>query len=1699
VDTSNKPAQSKLKTGQSQISNDSMAKTNPTSSQSEIRTQANRNRQDSSSDRQESSHPQQQRDPLSHKKSEQYGHQRKGAGRNAPPPDFVPSPHIPSHKNGYESFHKTPGLQDKRPRRVDSDQARYPSGHGEDHPSDSIHKKGREQGEYIIPPSERAPPHRHDSQWKDPNFQRSREPPARPPHEAGAGQRSRNPLKRPPHPDEQRHFAPGRESPHHEWREAPFPRKHDPREAAPHLSEHPRNADFSKEDRLLTTRYEEGTRLSSREREAGYGALKDPWHDEAFPRGRDATPRHQEHGIRQRSRDREFFAAHDPNLRDPEFSRHDSGRMHDKEGRVDRRESQGPRRKDQWNEPEYSGSQLPRESLQRRRSGHPPQEDWGDHYLDGPPEPVSRQAAIDHAHPPSKKIRYDWKEDARGGSGLRRTVSDPEWRFPEQEERRTPRGGARGPLPPPSPRNDGLHPPGPPSRKTSNTAHDRRQNLPKHLVPCFFYSQNKCRNGRNCEYLHDDSNRSSAGDDHPPMRGRPKERWDSSRGPPEQSHSYQGPPPPPYQDYRDDLERPKRGDRDERANFMEFGGRERGERGEWGRDHGDRERGRSRSRDRERPPPHNPPPRGYPDHFDTGPPPPSNPPYNRVPPDHAPPPGPPPKDHPSGYHPMERNFPERRSPVHEPPLPPPPSEPLRRRRLPLPVTEGERASDSIVEEEKPVTVTMMVPTSTVRHLIGKSGRCVTAMKEMSGANIQILSKDNEVPPPAETEVVITGLAKQILHAKNIIKENITKALQYIEQGRGSNENRPSGVAGGPAAAPPLTRRTLPVPIPNEGDHPLIPTPGQQPSTSHGTTGQSHQQREGSSLWVRGGPGAGKIKGRRRQRPVMGVDWYSFPLPEDGSVFSSVNTQKDFQAKKTSIRIMKDTARELSIPISVVLHGSILFHRYCTIRHPGPSHLLDSVLACFHLANKSQKVQSCRKLAKLLHTSLGLQARHSHTPLPDEHSPELADLKARVLAEESKILACAQYDLSFPDACVMLRLMTRDNPLLQSMMPRFEMFLGLACPSVLWLHFQPKCMLAAIIVAVAGQVMCGRANEDERGLDRDLMGAVHSQVVNGLIFKWDLVRQAARLLGDDLVQIHGAKKLGDLDMEWVLKQWEAFLKEENSVPGGSLLLGTNRGELVSRLGSAQSEYNSLAQLAPPMPLGDGAFRDGEDLVFGGAVLAEQLTLERRLSPHLAVASVDSDLLESLCEGLPRYLQQAELMEATLPHADRVRVYLLRWPSEHTATGKEELSIDARLSGANLEGFAPMALQELALFQYLHGLCANLTSGAPIVTPIAPVLGTRMRSVGQASRTDRVSQDSSDPEFQRLQQQREFEKDNYFIIEPSPHILQNAIRHARTSPLPRRLVRHLLRGLLEAVRFCHDRNVVLRAIDMERVFITGQGEVKVAGLGAAVCVLSASLTAKNQLVSATPASSHEHLNRKLLVHKAPELLLGQKNYTVATDMWAVGSIACQLALGNPFIQAKNFHQHVEYVFRSCGSPSEDNWPDGMSMPLYEKHKSQQSYKPRVEKQLRQLLGQQSSLNPSDSSDDDRLVSFLASMLRLDPGERPSAKVACNHDFLQRYPGDEMQAEEVLLWMNENLKTDLGRPPFQTPPPPHFSASYHHNQIPLDGAGGVDKPSGLLRASSVPVVENKQMDYDERPYQSLPPKIPAPPPPPGASSVS
>lgn len=199
------------------------------------------------------------------------------------------------------------------------------------------------------------------------------------------------------------------------------------------------------------------------------------------------------------------------------------------------------------------------------------------------------------------------------------------------------------------------------------------------------------------------------------------------------------------------------------------------------------------------------------------------------------------------------------------------------------------------------------------------------------------------------------------------------------------------------------------------------------------------------------------------------------------------------------------------------------------------------------------------------------------------------------------------------------------------------------------------------------------------------------------------------------------------------------------------------------------------------------------------------------------------------------------------------------------------------------------------------------------------------------------------------------------------------------VPLDLIIHIIQGTLKALQFLHhegkssnsDGNgssssttiILHRDVKPSNLLIRKdvEGSIALADFGSARLVFPTSNNNNNIFTSSSSTLSNAHVDvdvdvnddgkfgRKLpspqqqqhlhspaarrttLPYRAPEILLGQRDYTSAIDIWGLGVVFVELLKGTHLFNAKSEMQMLSQLFSLVGYPNETTWPESSQFAL------------------------------------------------------------------------------------------------------------------------------------------------------------------------
>ncbi|KCZ80572.1 CMGC/CDK/CDK7 protein kinase [Anncaliia algerae PRA339] len=208
--------------------------------------------------------------------------------------------------------------------------------------------------------------------------------------------------------------------------------------------------------------------------------------------------------------------------------------------------------------------------------------------------------------------------------------------------------------------------------------------------------------------------------------------------------------------------------------------------------------------------------------------------------------------------------------------------------------------------------------------------------------------------------------------------------------------------------------------------------------------------------------------------------------------------------------------------------------------------------------------------------------------------------------------------------------------------------------------------------------------------------------------------------------------------------------------------------------------------------------------------------------------------------------------------------------------------------------------------------------------------------------------------------------HIVLEYIPYTLENILKNNKIIILASDIKAWLIM-LLKGIYEIHSKYFIHRDIKPNNILFK-DGILKIADFGLTRKITNDNMTS----------------NVVTRWYRAPELLLGCKNYSMAVDIWSIGCIMAELYLRVPFFAGDSDISQLDLIFRALGTPDEIYFKKiTESLPI--------KFKKYPRSDLKQLF--------SAMSDDG--MSLLLRMLDFDPAKRPTALEILKDKFFTNNP--------------------------------------------------------------------------------------------------
>lgn len=205
------------------------------------------------------------------------------------------------------------------------------------------------------------------------------------------------------------------------------------------------------------------------------------------------------------------------------------------------------------------------------------------------------------------------------------------------------------------------------------------------------------------------------------------------------------------------------------------------------------------------------------------------------------------------------------------------------------------------------------------------------------------------------------------------------------------------------------------------------------------------------------------------------------------------------------------------------------------------------------------------------------------------------------------------------------------------------------------------------------------------------------------------------------------------------------------------------------------------------------------------------------------------------------------------------------------------------------------------------------------------------------------------------------------------LMETMKHKKQVFLPGE-VKCLTQQLLKAVAHLHDNWILHRDLKTSNLLLSHKGILKVGDFGLAREYGSPLKPYTSVVVT--------------LWYRAPELLLGIKEYSTPIDVWSCGCIFAELLAMTALFPGKSEIDQLNRIFKDLGTPNERIWPGYTQLPLVNKTTFIDSPVSLLRKKFSHLTSELG-------------LSLLQGLLTYDPKQRLTAETALKNSYFKELP--------------------------------------------------------------------------------------------------
>ena len=233
-----------------------------------------------------------------------------------------------------------------------------------------------------------------------------------------------------------------------------------------------------------------------------------------------------------------------------------------------------------------------------------------------------------------------------------------------------------------------------------------------------------------------------------------------------------------------------------------------------------------------------------------------------------------------------------------------------------------------------------------------------------------------------------------------------------------------------------------------------------------------------------------------------------------------------------------------------------------------------------------------------------------------------------------------------------------------------------------------------------------------------------------------------------------------------------------------------------------------------------------------------------------------------------------------------------------------------------------------------------------------------------------------------------------------------------------VKNIMLQLFEGINYIHCNKFLHRDIKTANILIDHKGVVKIADFGLARNYFGSPPNLKFPGGAGSGAKYTSVVVTRW--YRAPEIVLGDRYYTTAVDIWGIGCVFAEFFEKKPILQGQTDIDQGHVIFKLMGTPSMEEWALAYHLPGSELTKT--NYKRTLNDRFSRHLNETG-------------LDLLSKLLALDPYKRITAMMAKRHPFFTeeplpssmiKLPNEESHESDIKRYKNELNEAMTQRPP-------------------------------------------------------------------------